>query len=51
MTAEGLYNEALEKIGNENSYTRVMGLNLLGRLLLKNPKREAEATKLLKNSE
>jgi hypothetical protein len=35
MTAEGLYREALEKLGHDNSYTKVMGYNFYGRLLLK----------------
>ena len=50
MTAEGLYREALEKL-DDDSYTKSMGYNFYGRLLLKQPKRETEATKLLKISE
>jgi hypothetical protein len=51
MMAEGLYSQALDKLKNQNSYTKVMGMNLLGRLLLKNRMREQEATKILKLSE
>lgn len=52
MMAEGLYNQALEKMKNDNTtYTKVMGMNLLGRLLLKDKMREHEATRLLKSSE
>jgi hypothetical protein len=50
--AEGLYSEALDKMKDTDNYTKAMGLNLFGRLILKNhPKRENEATKLLKASE
>jgi hypothetical protein len=51
MMAEGLYSDALARMMDSNTYTKVMGLNLMGRLLMKNPKRESEATKLLKQSE
>ncbi len=51
MTAEGLYGQALEKMKDQVSYTKVMGMNLYGRLLMKNRMREQEATKILKASE
>ena len=51
MTAEGLYGQALEKMKDQNSYTKVMGMNLYGRLLMKNRMRELEAAKILKASE
>lgn len=51
MMAEGLYGQALEKMKDQNSYTKVMGMNLYGRLLMKNRMREQEATKWLKASE
>lgn len=51
LTAEGLYREALEKLKNVDSYTKVMGLNFYGRMLLKMQKRENEATQMLKTSE
>ena len=35
MTAEGLYREALEKLAKTDSYTKVMGYNMYGRMLLK----------------
>jgi len=38
-------------MGQSRSYTKVMGMNFYGRMLLKNPMRESEATKLLKASE
>mmetsp|Transcript_28863 Transcript_28863/g.27758 ORF Transcript_28863/g.27758 Transcript_28863/m.27758 type:complete len:100 (+) Transcript_28863:1065-1364(+) len=52
MTAEGLYRQALDKMREETSYNKAMGLNLYGRLILKHhEKREQEATKFLKASE
>jgi hypothetical protein len=36
---------------DQTSYTKVMGMNLYGRLLMKNRMREQEATKILKASE
>lgn len=51
MTAEGLYGQALEKMKDQTTYTKVMGMNLYGRLLMKNRMREQEATKILKASE
>ena len=52
MTAEGLYSEALQKLKDEDSFTKVMGLNLYGRLILKHhEQREKEATQYLKTSE
>lgn len=44
MVAEGLYRQAIDKIGDEKSYSLVMALNFYGRMILKNPKREKEAT-------
>lgn len=50
--AEGLYNQALEKLSQQPpSYTYVMALNLYGRLIMKNRMREHEAAKILKKSE
>ena len=40
MMAEGLYSEALEKLKGQVSYTKVMGMNLYGRLIMKNRMRE-----------
>jgi hypothetical protein len=40
MMAEGLYGQALEKMKDQVSYTRVMGMNLYGRLIMKNKLRE-----------
>ena len=51
MTAEGLYGQALEKMKDQVSYTKVMGMNLYGRLIMKNRMREQEAAKILKASE
>lgn len=52
MMAEGLYSQALEKLDNQPpSYTKVMGMNLYGRLIMKNRMREQEAARLLKASE
>mmetsp|Transcript_47214 Transcript_47214/g.34516 ORF Transcript_47214/g.34516 Transcript_47214/m.34516 type:complete len:208 (-) Transcript_47214:63-686(-) len=40
LTAEGLYNQALDKLkGEPPSYTKAMGLNLYGRLILKHHER------------
>ncbi|CDW84277.1 UNKNOWN [Stylonychia lemnae] len=50
-TAEMLYGQALEKMQGDISFTKVMGMNLYGRLLIKNKKREQEATKYLSLSE
>lgn len=39
MIAEGLYGQALEKLQSDISYTKVMGMNLYGRMLLKHKNR------------
>jgi len=49
--AETLYAESLEKMKNTISFTKVMAMNLFGRLLLKNKKREQEGVQMLKLSE
>ena len=52
MMAEGLYGQALEKMEDQQpSYTKVMGMNLYGRLIMKNRMREQEAARILKASE
>jgi hypothetical protein len=49
MMAEGLYGQALEKLRTAGpSYTKVMGMNLYGRVLMKNRMREKEAAQYLK---
>lgn len=52
MMAEGLYGQALEKLKDQQlSYTKIMGMNLYGRLIIKNRMREQEASRILKQSE
>lgn len=50
MLAEGLFRSNLEQL-KDDSYTKMMGLNLYGQMLLKLDRRGSEATKYLKESE
>ncbi|CAI2368987.1 unnamed protein product [Moneuplotes crassus] len=49
--AEKIFREALTKMEKDFSYTKAMGLNMYGRMLLKHPKRKVQAYTLLKQSE
>ena len=51
MIAEGLFKEAEKQLRGKSNYDRVMCLNMYGRMIMRNPKREREAASMLKQSE
>eukprot|EP00347_Sterkiella_histriomuscorum_P014449 403360823 len=51
VTAQDIYSQALDKMRDDVSYTKVMGMNLYGRMLMKNKETQEEAGKYLRLSE
>lgn len=49
--AEKLFTEVLNKMDQEFSYTKAMGMNMYGRMLTKDPNRKQQAMSILEQSE